>query len=528
MCELTAEVSGSIGQESDKVLPVARRYVLLIPVMILISNTATLGYVIWPASSIEKIFRDTPARHMPTKGLKLYGARNEHIAGQLVISAQEKPLSQVEVAMSPLRHSRGYELSPQAVSLSLVKYVYLGAHDRDYPDPLAPLRPFDVKAGQNQPVWLAWVIPKDTPPGPYKGRVTVSAENEPAHTIPISVNIWNFTLPDEPIVRNAFTLSGPILEYEGVADGSAQASALVKRYYEFLLERRISVRDLPVALDSPEAAPYLSDPRLSSYRIRGEGNVEPGLIDRLEQHGWLDKAYIRVVDEPKKAERFAKIHQIGKAMRASHPDLRQLVCFNRKVPGEFAGGKPFWKLADNSVQIWCPFAPLFSDPAVREAMAQRAEAGDEVWWYVCCSRRPPYPNFLTDCDGIEPRIVFWQMWKYRVVGILYWGVVAWRSGDPWENPAGRVDKYPERYGDGMLLYPGKTVGVFGPVTSFRLENIRDGIEDYQYLYLLACKSGSRQVSDKRVDGVVKSLETYTREAATLDRVRNHIGRLLSR
>jgi hypothetical protein len=44
-------------------------------------------------------------------------------------------------------------------------------------------------------------------------------------------------------------------------------------------------------------------------------------------------------------------------------------------------------------------------------------------------------------------------------------------------------RYPN--GDGFLAYPGAPIGHAGPVSTVRLEQARDGVEDYQYLALLA-------------------------------------------
>ena len=43
-------------------------------------------------------------------------------------------------------------------------------------------------------------------------------------------------------------------------------------------------------------------------------------------------------------------------------------------------------------------------------------------------------------------------------------------------------RYPN--GDGFLIYPGHTAGYDGPLSSIRLEQAREGVEDYEYLYLL--------------------------------------------
>ena len=36
----------------------------------------------------------------------------------------------------------------------------------------------------------------------------------------------------------------------------------------------------------------------------------------------------------------------------------------------------------------------------------------------------------------------------------------------------------------MLVYPGLTFGIDGPITTLRLENIMAGNEDYEYLYMI--------------------------------------------
>jgi hypothetical protein len=43
-------------------------------------------------------------------------------------------------------------------------------------------------------------------------------------------------------------------------------------------------------------------------------------------------------------------------------------------------------------------------------------------------------------------------------------------------------RYPN--GDGYLAYPGAPIGHDGPVSSIRLEQAREGAEDYEYLRLL--------------------------------------------
>ena len=59
----------------------------------------------------------------------------------------------------------------------------------------------------------------------------------------------------------------------------------------------------------------------------------------------------------------------------------------------------------------------------------------------------------------------------------------------------------EDNGDGFLFYPGKPYGIFGPVESIRLHAIRDGFEEYEYLYLLdeLCKKAGMSFKEETKD-----------------------------
>jgi len=69
---------------------------------------------------------------------------------------------------------------------------------------------------------------------------------------------------------------------------------------------------------------------------------------------------------------------------------------------------------------------------------------------------------------------------------LYWGTTHWDfncEGDQrWpDKPWITYNRQPGHNGCGYLIYPGPG-GT--PLSSIRLELVRDGIEDYEYLYLL--------------------------------------------
>jgi hypothetical protein len=158
---------------------------------------------------------------------------------------------------------------------------------------------------------------------------------------------------------------------------------------------------------------------------------------------------------------------------------------------------------EGHVDIWCGLTPEWTPEKVR---ARRA-AGQEVWWYICCGPTAPYLTEFIDHPGAELRLWPWQSWQYGVEGILIWTTTYWTSSaafpppkiqDPWADPMSYVSGYDFKpghigywgNGDGRFLYPPRaaatndTPRLEPPVTSFRWENLRDGMQDYEYLWLL--------------------------------------------
>jgi hypothetical protein len=91
------------------------------------------------------------------------------------------------------------------------------------------------------------------------------------------------------------------------------------------------------------------------------------------------------------------------------------------------------------------------------------------------------PNLVMDRQAINHRLPAWHGWYAGVPFIEYWSNIAWvfRPWDPkpiWFSPKWIVP------GDGNLTYPPKTDDEV--VTSLRAENVREGMEDYEYLWML--------------------------------------------
>ncbi len=213
--------------------------------------------------------------------------------------------------------------------------------------------------------------------------------------------------------------------------------------------------------------------------------------DHLAEKGWLDKQYIYWFDEPEPRD-YPFVKEGMELLKRCGPRLRRMLTEEPEAP------------LFGAVDLWCPVVPNM-DPV---ACAERQKAGNQVWWYVCTGPKAPYTTLFIDHNAIEMRTWVWMTWKWNIQGILIWATNYWTSDlvyappklqNPWEDPMSYTSGYGLPVGtvsywgngDGRLLYPpnrrageDKTKHLEGPVNCIRWEMLRDGIEDYEYFYLL--------------------------------------------
>jgi len=485
---------------------------------------AQAGYTVWAADGLTKILRTTPPPEPLPGTVRIYAARNEYESAQVVIRAKSHPLQGVMVAISDLVRPQGGRIAAPAIRLYREAYIYLPKFKADYPDPLPPVTPFSVAPDTNQPVWITVYVPKGAAAGRYSGALTISAAGAAPRQVPVTLTVWNFTLPDTPTSRTAFGIGGgDIAAAHGIKTDSPGYVGLVARYYEALLEHRISAYYTPVPLDSPKAGRYLSDPRVTSFIMRyADVEAMRADVERCRRNGWLGKAVFYPLDEPQTAEQYATlkeradlIHSIDRSLKVVSPYYRD---------PDFATDKTIYEHFDGYLDIWCPNLMFYNEQEMRVRQAK----GEEVWWYVCCIPLRPYPNFFVNLDAIDHRILMWMQKLYDVQGLLYWNTTYWNTAstkDVWEDVATVKDISPNLYGDGSLFYPGSKVGLAEPVTSIRLECIRDGLEDFDYLTLLERKVGADQTK-AMIRQLVRSRKSFDKSPQRLAAVRLQIARIL--
>ena len=429
---------------------------------------------------------------------------------------------------------------------------------------VAVAAPFDLPAGET---WAAWVdvhVPLDATPGAYRGTLTVSAEGQDSVEIRIDLTVWPYTLPQDKTVATAFGFSSNLpRRFHGGPEGEDDPvyEEILRRYYQLMHDYRIDPTSVPGSVSFEvddqgeviepdwteyEAAvgPFLDGSlfddgapitrfNVAHFRPgRGQGSMSTEqwgdaarmFSEHLEGLGWWDKAYVYSTDEPYYNGGDETYEQI-------HSDVGALNDHAPLWDGHVLVTSPYNAIVDGDIDIWCPVTPMYDEwffgplYETREFYQERIAMGEELWFYVCNANFPPYAGYDIDTTiGYEPRMVKWGAWYEGATGFLFWRVSYWIQDDPW-NIWANYEEFGDmfsRNGDGVLLYPGdhdgssaplgspQGVSVDGPIASYRLAQIRDGLEDWE-LFTLAEDLGAGDYARAQVERAYRQFGTAPRE-----------------
>lgn len=186
-----------------------------------LSKPPEAGFSVWMEGNTVKIKPDDPVRPIKSQGVVLKMAKNEYEPFQLIITAMGRGLKNVNVGLTDLIDGKGNKIEQE--NIKMFKEWYIDCHRAsdelgeagEWPDALIPFVnpyapsetigvPFDVASGRNQPIWIRVYVPKNTSTGIYNGDIWVSADNEETQTAPLSIQVWNFTLPDETHLKAVY------------------------------------------------------------------------------------------------------------------------------------------------------------------------------------------------------------------------------------------------------------------------------------------------------------------------------------
>lgn len=422
-----------------------------------------------------------------------------------------------------------------------------GVINTKYYDPLIPSEKsvsVSTRAGYNYVYAIGVKTTADTVPGDYTAAVKIGNKDNPSdkydnETATVKLHVWNFTLSDSSSMDTAMGLEHyDIALMHGVPQGSSACDELYKKYYDFMLERRVSAYDMPYDILDSRADAYMSDPRVKSFRIPyGSDEQITAYYNKLSQNPeWLAKSYFYPIDEPSTIESINQYNAICERLSRLFPGYHMVTPFY--VDSINGIEQSSLEIQDGKSDIICPKSDLFSKNTFNTAVRQRVENGDKAWWYVCCDPRPDsdYCNLFVQQSGLKHRILFWQQKQLDITGLLYWDVNFWRDaqlsdGSPannvWESSWTTPWTGDDTFGDGCLLYNGNHVGIDGPVSSLRFESVVNGIEDYEYL-AMADEFLGKEETDKILKKVTKDLTHYTYSYKAFDKARIELGNSLEK
>ncbi len=473
------------------------------------------GYRAIVVSPLKKVFRENDYDPAPAGKADLAAARNEYESVQIVVEAPWRAVSVKQVILSDLVGPGGAVIPASAMTWNPVGYVettiappyYTERGLGSYPDPLMPAGPFTVEPLSRRPVWVTIHTPADCLAGLYRGTVTVVPDDGLKPTaVPVTLTVWDFALTDRTHLRTLTWLSGGTLRAwygnDRTPEGNRRHAEILRRYEDALLAHRLGPggevagrvpkRDGKydfVAIDARlerligggmnaflmATAPNLHRQKKTAYSdefVRQFTETVKAYADHLRAKGWLDMAYVYVYDEAPKSA-WPEVKKIDRAIRAAAPGARILQCLNQPE-----GVRELTGFAD----VFDVYIAQYHKAGVAASQAK----GAEVWLAVCCYPMD-HPNLFIEYPLLDARVIPLICWKYGAAGFEYWSPISWGknyvkgAAKRWPDVPWITNTFGRYNGDGYLLYPGPD-GM--PLSSLRFEALRDGLEDYEYLWTL--------------------------------------------
>lgn len=271
--------------------------------------------------------------------------------------------------------------------------------------------------------------------------------------------------------------------------------------------------------------------------------------EHLRNQGWLDRAYIYWFDEPNESQ-YPYLQNGFNKLKQYCPDITRMI--TKHVDPGLVGGP----------NLWCAISDQYNPQRAEE----RRKFGERFWWYVCTGPKAPYAGLFLDHAAPELRIWLWQTFQNHINGILVWQCNYWTSGtaypetgkpqNPFEDPMSWTSGYgtpvgkklPWGNGDGRFIYPPLAAAsghpaepvLEGPVDSIRWEQLRDGIEDYEYLTILTRKLEERRAAlDEKLrreyeallavpETLTRSMTEFCSDGAPIELRRDQVARAIER
>ena len=504
------------------------------------------------------------------KQISVAGAGNEHVPFQVVITTAVPPGWRPKapdgffVEASDLKSDQGRIIPQKNINLFLEHYIQIYAVSSPvgatgyWPDALAPLKePFSMQAQYavvgNRPVWIDVFIPTATPKGIYTGIITVKRFDTVLEKIGISVEVYGFSLPEETHLITYMNVSkGEISRFYNQQANTPAMEETIQNYFNFLFDHRmetwfndplvpeITLRGDVVELKFNEQRYDYYMNKLKTKRVILEAvpneiirnlKAEPfspefnkvvksyltSVESFFRKNGWREHlVFNSPIDEPNSKKDYEETRLWARLVHETVPGIPFLAT---ESP---VSDNPDWGTLRGYVNNFCVHGNTLNSPDVKQALREEQANGGEATWYISCDQAYPQPNYFIDAPALDPVMVPWITERYKMNGFLYWAANFWnQTPDPWLDPVTFISGFDcsggyVLNGEGSLIYPGNHTkrytgqpDVNGPVSSIRFELLREGIEDYEYIWMLKNK-GAADFAEKIVNNMVIDVSTFSR------------------
>lgn len=493
----------------------------------------------WVNRNIELFY----VRYLPIKGLSLYGYLpyydERHVPAKLRRPHDEgRP-----------RDGTGWHDRPNA--------------GKFYPDIAVPMEwhpEFTIEADHNQAIWCDVYIPEDAPAGIYKGMVRIYEGENLTKAIPVNLDVWNITLPDESSAKTMAWLNYDHInlryfgnEYPNINNEKERLDRIRDRHFMLAKRHRVSLIDLnwgdknPVQQTEPNTAWKL---RLSGdtytyqngyvgpganvgndvFVIGGYGQWRRWVGDNNAQklqdfadawEDWFEAHYPEVermlylIDE---SYNYTQMNRWAKWMNSNSGTGRALRSFVTGHAPEILEHAP-------EVDMVASFKAIGKPADWEHARAHYATNGKGFYAYN--GSRPFTGSFMIEDEGTSPRMIPWTQMKLDIQRWFFWDMADYQNpntkqetnvfrqaqtnghiADDRDDMTSRYGEWGDGYnnGDGVMIYPG-TDKVFPeesyehdvPIASLRLKFWRRGLQDAEYIAL------ARAIDPERTHEIINSV-----------------------
>ena len=483
------------------------------------------NFKLYSVSDMVRVFEDGYKLPPFSDTIKVFGIRGEVVSCQFVVNAK-KDLKEVKVEAGVLTNRKGgSNISRDAIEWNFVGSIPLIKNTPNqppsalvrqaparFPEYLMAEKVLDIREKTWKSVWLTISIPANSPEGVFSGMVTVRSGKE-EQAIPVSVTVFPITIPAERHLKVVewYNTAG-FSRFHGIREEYSPAwFDMLGKYAANMAAHRQNIFQVPLeSIEITKSASgellfdfarfdqiaqvfwntgkmdYLETGELTSFgeekwnstkiylqdfRVKNPGGGEtltvagqdvipllmPAFESHLRQKGWLNKAIFGIKDEPS-LHNSLSYGEVSSYFHRYAPDLKRFDAIETtNVLGD--------------LEIAIPKLDHFSN--WYDSFKKWQQEGNELWFYsVGIYQGSLFPNKTIDVPLIDCRIMHWLNYKYDATGYLHWGWNQWN-----ENPYEDVGMH---IGDGWHVYPAKD----GVLNSIRWEEMRNGIQDYEYLWML--------------------------------------------